>query len=227
MGPKTTTRINRRRFLGMALALPLAGWAASSPALALTAEERGWINEINRFLNSFRTLKGEFTQVSPRGRVSTGKVFIAKPGRMRFEYTPPHPLVIVSDGTWVAIRNKARDKVDYYPLSKTPLKLVLARNVDLLRDATVQRVEGREGYIVVTLKARDKSVPGSLLLIYDPQAKVLKQWTVIDPQGRRTTITLSQLQKDVPMEARLFRVKRPGEGGKRRRVRQNFSARRD
>ena len=224
MGAKRNIRAGRRRFLRFVLALSLMA-AALPSARALTAEERAQIEEINRFLNSFRTLKGDFTQVSPRGRVSTGKVFIAKPGRMRFEYTPPHPLVIVSDGTWVAIRNNAKDKVDYYPLSKTPLKLVLADRVDLLRDARVQRVENRDGYVLVTLQAQDKGVPGSLLLIYDPQARVLKQWTVIDPQGRRTTITLSQLERNVKMNPKLFRVKRPGEGP-RRRVRQNFSARR-
>ena len=225
MNPKPAN-FNRRGFLRLALALVMAG-IAFSPARALTAAERAQIDEINRFLNSFRTLKGDFTQVSPRGRVSTGRVFIAKPGRMRFEYTPPHPLVIVSDGTWVAIRNNAKDRVDYYPLSKTPLKLVLAKRVDLLRDATVLGVESREGYVLVTLQAKDKGVPGRLLLIYDPKEKVLKQWTVIDAQGRRTTITLSQLVKDVRMDARLFRVKRPGEGGKRRRVRQNFNLRRN
>ncbi len=225
MGSTTTRKLCRRRVLRLMTALSMMGMAIPV-ATALTPAERAQIGEINSFLNSFSTLKGDFTQVSPRGRVSTGRVFIAKPGRMRFEYTPPHPLVIVSDGTWVAIRNSAKDKVDYYPLSKTPLKLVLAKNVDLLRDARVQRVERREGYVVVTLTAQDKGVPGSLMLIYDPVAKVLRQWTVIDPQGRRTTITLSQLVKDVRMDKRLFRVKRPGDGPKRRRVRQNFNTRR-
>jgi outer membrane lipoprotein-sorting protein len=225
MGTASNSRAGRRHFLRLALALTMMAPLLPS-AMALTAEERAQIGEINRFLNSFHTLKGDFTQVSPRGRVSTGRVFIAKPGRMRFEYTPPHPLVIVSDGTWVAIRNNAKDKVDYYPLSKTPLKLVLAENVDLLRDANVQRVEKREGYVLVTLQAQDKGVPGSLLLVYDPAQKVLRQWTVIDPQGRRTTITLSQLERDVRLDARLFRVQRPGSGPKRRHVRQNFSARR-
>ena len=223
---QNTPLFSRRRIVAGAAAL-LALTVLATPALALSRQEIAQVREVNRFLNSFRTLSGDFTQFSPRGRVSTGRVFIAKPGRMRFEYTPPHPLVIVSDGTWVAIRNKRKNRVDFYPLSKTPLKLVLADRVDLLHDAKVQRVENRDGYTLITITAQDKGVPGQLLLVYDPEARVLKQWTVIDPQGRRTTISLSQLKFDTHMNPKLFRVKRPEEAGRRRgRVRQNFSARR-
>ncbi len=218
-----TFRHGRRWILGALCACALAPLAIA-PASALTARERALVSEVSQFFNSYRTLKGSFTQISPRGRVSTGRFFIAKPGRMRFEYTPPHPLVIVSDGTWVAIRNNARDKVDYYPLSKTPLKMVLAERVDLMRDAQVRRVEQKDGLLVITLKANDKSVPGFLQLIYDPQQRTLRQWIVVDGQGRRTTISLSELQMDTPMNDRIFRVKRPGEGPRRRRKKTNFNA---
>ncbi len=216
--------LDRRILLGALGAIALLPSLAAAPAQAMTATEKAQVREVSNFFNSFRTLQGSFTQISPRGRVSTGRFYIAKPGRMRFEYTPPHPLVIVSDGTWVAIRNNAKDKVDYYPLSKTPLKMVLASRVDLLRDAKVQKVEQKDGLLVITLKAHDKSVPGQLQLIYDPQQKALRQWMVIDAQGRRTTISLSELQKDVELNARLFKVKRPGSGPKRRSKKQNFSA---
>ena len=199
---------------------------ATISAHALTAEEAARVNEVSAFFNSYRTLQGSFTQISPRGRVSTGRFYIFKPGRMRFEYTPPHPLLIVSDGTWVAIRNKARDRVDFYPLSRTPLKMVLAERVDLMRDAQVTGVELSDGLLVITLKARDKSVPGFLQLVYDPQQKMLRQWMVVDAQGRRTTISLSELQMDAEMNDRLFVVPRPREGTRHRPKKQNFGARR-
>lgn len=221
----TDATSNRRHFLGALFACALIP-SGLATAHALTAQEKALVNEVSRFFNSYRTLQGSFTQISPRGRVSTGRFFIAKPGKMRFEYTPPHPLVIVSDGTWVAIRNNAKDKVDYYPLSKTPLKMVLAERVDLMRDAQVQKVEQKDGMLIVTLKARDKSVPGFLQLVYDPQQKVLRQWMVVDAQGRRTTISLSELQMNTKMNGKLFRVKRPGEGPMRRKKKTNFNARR-
>ena len=204
-----------------AIVCAVAVWAA--PASALTPPQARAVNDISRFFNSFRTMSGEFTQISPRGRVSTGKVYIAKPGRMRFEYSPPNPFVIVSDGTWVAVRNNARDTVDYYPLSKTPLRLVLAKRVDLARDAVIKKVERREGLVIVTLEDRDKMVPGHLVLIYDTGRKTLQQWIVVDGQGRRTTVSLSNLVMGKQLAGKLFHVARPGQG-KKVRKKVNFGA---
>ncbi len=221
-----TTHTRRTALLGLAALLAGAALVnATAPASALGQADAQAVAQVSRFFNSFKTMSGEFTQISPRGRVSTGKLIIAKPGRMRFEYTPPHPLVIVSDGTWVAIRNNAKDKVDYYPLSKTPLKMVLAERVDLMRDATVKKVQRQDGLLLITLQAKDKGVPGELLLVFDPQRNQLQQWTVIDPQGRRTTITLSSLSFNGRVNPKLFKVKRPGDGPRRRNVKQNFGAR--
>ena len=215
---------SRRQFMAIFTAFMFSVGLLNTPAAALTSQDKEAVARVSQFLNSFTTLSGDFTQISPRGRVSTGRVIIARPGKMRFEYTPPHPLVIVSDGTWVAVRNNAKDKVDYYPLSKTPLRMVLAERVDLLRDARVVKVERQDDLLLITLQAKDKGVPGHLLLVFDTRRNVLQQWTVIDPQGRRTTITLSALTFNEQVNPKLFRVKRPGEGPQRRKVKQNFSA---
>jgi outer membrane lipoprotein-sorting protein len=214
----------------MAAGLAVGLTPSAPPALArtLSPEERAAVDRISRFLNSFRTLKGEFTQISPRGRVSTGQLYIARPGRMRFEYARPVPLVIVSDGTWVAVRNKRRNSVDYFPLSRTPLRMILAKRVDLAREADIRRVERRDDLLIVTLKDREKTVDGHLVLVFDEKRNALQQWIVVDGQGRRTTVTLNSLQPDVKVSARLFRVKRPQEAefDRQMRKRTNFGARR-
>ncbi len=197
--------------------------AWSPKARAMTQQSAKAVREISDFFNGFRTLSGEFTQISPRGRVSTGKFYISKPGRMRFEYSPPNPFVIVSDGSWVAVRNNARDTVDYYPLSKTPLRMVLAKKVDLARDAIIHKVERREGLIIVTLEDRDQMVPGQLVLVYDTGRKTLQQWIVVDGQGRRTTVSLNNLSAGGRLAAKLFHVARPGMGPKVRK-KQNFTS---
>ena len=78
-------------------------------------------------------MKGEFTQVSPKGNVSAGVFYISKPGKMRFEYAPPNPFIIVSDGRWVTVKNNAKNKADQYPLSATPLNLMLSRSTSSRR----------------------------------------------------------------------------------------------
>jgi len=213
----------RRRAAMLAALLVLAALLSASVAHALGAKEARTVKQISDFFNGFRTLSGEFTQISPRGRVSTGKFYISKPGRMRFEYSPPNPFVIVSDGTWVAVRNNARDTVDYYPLSKTPLRMVLAKRVNLMRDAVIHKVEEREGLSIVTLEDRDKMVPGHLVLIYDNGRKTLQQWVVVDGQGRRTTVSLNRMRAGTKLSAKLFHVTRPGMG-KKKRAKTNFSS---
>lgn len=85
-------------------------------------------------------MKGQFTQTGPRGRVSSGVFYIVKPGRMRFEYAPPNPLLVVSDGSWLYVKNRKRNRVDHYPLTTTPLRLILDQKVNLFKETKIQSV---------------------------------------------------------------------------------------
>src|SRR5262249_24800148 len=144
----------------------------------LTPEQTAAINEIGSYINSFRTLQGEFTQTSPKGTVSKGVFYLSKPGKTRFEYSPPNPFIIVSDGDWVTIQNRAKDKADQYPLSQTPLRLVLSDNVDIYKEADIIGVEQDNGIVTVTLEDKKKLVPGHLVLTYDENRKALQQWII-------------------------------------------------
>ncbi len=185
----------------------LAAHAAADPALAEDRLEQ--IEKVSGFFNRFETLTGQFTQIGPRGNVSGGVFYVSKPGKMRFEYHPPSPYLIVSDGTWVIIQNKKNQRTDYYPLSVTPLKLVLSQKVDLANQARILDVANRDGWITLTLADKNRSVPGQLSLVYNEDKAAVEQWTIIDGEGRRTTITMSELATGGQHNEALFRVKRP------------------
>jgi outer membrane lipoprotein-sorting protein len=125
---------------------------------------------------------------------------------MRFEYAAPNPFVIVSDGTWVTIKNRKKEGADQYPLSQTPLRLVLNDDIDLLEEARVLDVESSGGFITLTIQDRKKSVPGHLILVYDESQKVLQQWIVVDGKGRRTTVELQNLVAGVKADPKLFHI---------------------
>lgn len=201
--------------LSRPVSLLLAAWlmvialASAASAAALDTNQRQIIDKISGYFNSLRTLKGEFTQISPRGRVSTGVFFISKPGKLRFEYAPPNPFLIVSDGTWLTVQNRARERMDQYPLSATPLNLVLSEKVDLAKEANIRSID-RDGDIArVALEDRDKMVPGHLVLSFNTANNTLIQWEVIDGQGRKTTIALSNIVAGVFADPALFRVVKP------------------
>jgi outer membrane lipoprotein-sorting protein len=179
------------------------------PALAtsLSPEAMSTIEEVSSYFNSFKTLQGEFTQVSPQGRVSAGVFFLSKPGRLRFEYAPPNPFLVVSDGSWVVIENRKQKTTDQYPLAATPLKLLLAEEINLLEQAEVKSVETSEGVSTIAVEDRNKLIPGRLVLVYDNNRKELSQWIVEDARGKRTTISLAKLEMGVDPDPKLFVVK--------------------
>jgi outer membrane lipoprotein-sorting protein len=184
---------------------PRAGLAEDS--ISLTPEQSEAVKEIGGYINSFREMQGEFTQVSPKGTVSKGVFYLSKPGKMRFEYAPPNPFIIVSDGTWVTIKNRAKDSADQYPLSQTPLRLVLGENVDIADEADILGVESNGGIVTVTLEDKKKLVPGHLIISYDKDHKTLQQWIVVDGHGRRTTVSLDKVVAGVEADPKLFTIK--------------------
>jgi outer membrane lipoprotein-sorting protein len=183
--------------------------AVAASAEELNERERGAIEQITSYFNAMRTLQGSFMQVGPKGHISTGEFHIAKPGRMRFEYSPPNPFVVVADGTWVTIKNNAKNTADQYPLAATPLRLVLAEQVDLLSEAKILEVEQSDGLTTVTLEDKEKLVPGHLVLIFDEERGELQQWIIVDGQGRRTTISLTDMVAGIDPDPGLFRVEVP------------------
>jgi outer membrane lipoprotein-sorting protein len=203
----TTKKFRRVRLAALAVALFVQGGIASA-GTALTEQQGALLDKVETYLNDMRNLKGEFTQVGPAGTISTGVFYISKPGKMRFEYAPPNPFLVVSDGRWVTVKNEAKNKADQYPVSATPLNLILAENVDL-QSAEVMSVEEKEGAVWVTIESKDKIVPGQLVLIYDLTQSTLQQWIVVDGQGRKTTVSIANVENTGSPDPMLFKVEVP------------------
>ena len=200
--------LTRRAFLGVAFAAVAALPAAAAEPLKLSPEQQTAVNAISDYLNSFKTLQGEFTQISPKGNMSQGVFYIAKPGKMRFEYAPPNPFLIVSDGTWLTIKNVKKEKGDQFPLSQTPLRLVLGDKVDIVKDTSVLDYQEQDGILTVTVEDKKNTLgSGQLTLVFDQTRKVLQQWIVTDGKGRKTTVSLENLQAGIEPDPKLFVVK--------------------
>lgn len=196
-----------RMVMAMSVLLSLAAPSFGAKAMQLNSEQADTVNRISEFINSFTTLQGDFTQVSPQGTVSKGKMFISKPGKMRFDYAAPNPFLIVSDGKWVTLKNRAKEKGDQFPLSATPLRLVVSSRVDLLRETNILDFEKSDGVASVLLEDKKGSVSGKIVLVFDENQNQLQQWVVIDGKGRKTTVTLDKLKMGVDVDPKLFVVK--------------------
>jgi outer membrane lipoprotein-sorting protein len=175
--------------------------AASAPApaqlLQFTPENRAEIERIDDYLNSIRTMKGGFVQIDPDGQVDQGTFALSKPGRMRFEYAPPASTLIVSDGTTVAVQNPKLRTVDKYPLSQTPLDLILGDRIDLLHNHSIVGAGRQQDQFIVKARSRGGNTQGNISLVFSEPGLELRQWTVIDNQGLSTTVALQNVQVGV------------------------------
>ncbi|PKQ13079.1 MAG: cell envelope biogenesis protein LolA [Alphaproteobacteria bacterium HGW-Alphaproteobacteria-1] len=169
-------------------------WAAM--ALPAAAEKLS-LGEISSYLNGLRTAQGQFTQVNEDGSVSTGRILLKRPGRVRFEYDPPESALVVADGDTVGIIDPRSNERQGYPLHRTPLKIILERNVNLGRAKMVT------GHVsdgtTTTVRAQDPDNPdyGSIDLVFTADPVELRQWIINDANGGRTTVILGDLAKDV------------------------------
>lgn len=194
-------------FGALALTVTAPRDARAAKDAQLEPAQMAVVQKVGDYFNKVTNLQGEFIQVGPRGHVSQGIFYLSKPGKLRFEYSAPNPFLIVSDGTWVIVNNRKRNKAEYYPLSATPLRLVLDKNVDLLDQARILHVQEDKESISVTLEDKDQLVAGQLTVVFDARSMELRQWVVIDGQGLQTTITLQGLKDDVSADPKLFEVK--------------------
>ncbi len=194
------------------LALSLLGASASITSVAiaktevikLNTDQKSAVKRLNDYINSFTSLKGEFVQISPRGAQTRGVVMIDKPGKMRFEYAAPNQLLVVSDGKWLSITNKKRDRGDQFPVNSTPLRLVVSPSIDLLVETDILAFEQTDGLTSVALKDKRSKLGGYIVLVYDETNNVLQQWIVVDGKGQRTTTQLSKLVTGVKLDAKMF-----------------------
>eukprot|EP01030_Chromulinospumella_sphaerica_P016428 gene16428-16244_t len=185
------SQLSRRAFLGLTLVAFSGLPALAGNPLKLTPEQEASVDGISDYMNSIKTMQGEFTQISPKGNESQGVFYISKPGKMRFEYAPPNPFLIVSDGTWLTIKNVKKEKGDQLPLSQTPLRLVLSNKVDIAKETNILDFQEQDGLVSVTLEDKKNTLgSGQLTLVYDKVKNALQQWIVIDGKGRKTTVGL-------------------------------------
>jgi outer membrane lipoprotein-sorting protein len=182
--------------------------AVGAPNAALAAEDADpatVLAQANAYFNGMTTLTGNFVQIGADGRRIGGKLTLAKPGRLRFDYDQPSPLEVVADGTSVAVRDRRLSTQDLYFIAQTPLKFLLREKIDLARDLSVTDVANDPGGIRIALE--DRSTLGGtskIQLFFDAEMKTLSQWRITDPQGYQTIVQLSNLQKGKAVDGMQF-----------------------
>ena len=165
------------------------------------------IQKANAYFNAATYMTGDFVQIGPDGKRSEGKIFVQRPGKLRFEYAPPATLEIVADGLSVAVHDRKTATKDIYFISQTPLKFLLKDQVDLRSDVKIIDVKSEPG--AVSILVEDKATFGGtsqIKLVFDPAKFTLKQWQVTDPQGYQTLVSLFNIDLSKKPDPNLFQI---------------------
>ena len=182
--------------------------AAPAPTPLIGEAQTQAVQRVNAYFNAITNLQGNFEQVDSGGKHTTGRFYVQRPGKLRFDYAPPSALRIVADGNSLAIEDSDLKTVEKYPLKSTPFRLLLADAVDLDRDARIVGVERDEGSLAITLEDKSGDAAGQIKLVFDTSSELkLKEWVIIDAQGLATTVTLNDVEPGRKVAADFFKSK--------------------
>ncbi len=177
----------------------------SPAALAeLSAQDKAQVARVEAYLNSLNSMQARFLQLDAGGGVAIGDVYMRRPGRMRFEYEPPAQILVVADGTWLVFRDNEIKETTRLPLFSTPVSVLLQEVISLSGDVTVTKVENDSKALRVTVVDTENPDEGSITLVFSDDPLQLRQWLVTDAQGAVTSISISNLQKNVALRNDLF-----------------------
>ncbi|MEL7490606.1 MAG: outer membrane lipoprotein carrier protein LolA [Pseudomonadota bacterium] len=189
---------------------PVATPGAEDEALVFDGlSDDAVVEKVRAYIQSIKTLEADFTQVAPSGGVSSGKLYLRRPGQLRFEYEPPAPLLIVATQGNVYVEDKDLETTDFYPIKKTPLRFLLSKQVEL-GDAEVVGVDRGADTVAVTFASTGEETEGELSVILQAPNFALEQWIVRDVQNGITVVSLSNLEEGGRFRNSLFKAPEAG-----------------
>jgi len=201
------------RFL-KALPLLLLVLAAGGPAAAeLSAAGKATLKRVEDYLNAVRTFQARFIQVSDNGGIAEGRIYMQRPGKMRIEYKPPVPLILVATGKLIIMYDRELDQTTHLPLSASPAAWLLGERLSIRDKVEITDVREAGGRVYVSLVEKGKAEKGSLNLVFLDGPLRLREWIVVDAQRRRTKVVLVDAEEGKKLDPRLFLFERPAKRG--------------
>ncbi len=177
-------------------------------AFALSAEEQASLSRITDYWNKVKTVEGQFSQVDTKKGQVTGTFYIKKPGKFRFDYDPPSPLTVVSDGYTVAVEDKKLETQDRYPLVETPLSILVDEDINLNRpDLKILSVKRADGAVSVHIQSLKKDAQGDIVLAFNEADLSLQYWVVRDAADITVTVRVSNVKLQGEISAEKFFIR--------------------
>lgn len=173
-------------------------------ATKLSIEDRKDILRIETYLNEIKSLRAGFLQVSSNGNVATGNLLMLRPGKIRFEYDPPSPILLIADGVYLRYIDKELEQVTHLWLENTPIWFLVKEDIKLAGDITLTKLSRGSNILIATLTKSKEPEKGAITLIFSDKPLLLKKWMITDAQGIKTTVTLNNSERAITIDPSLF-----------------------
>ena len=202
-----------RKRLAASFATLLLTAAATAPAtagnLALSDTDRADLSRIETYLNDLGTMQARFVQANPDGSHSEGTMYLQRPGKLRFEYDPPDPYLIIAYGKWFIYVDKELEEATYLPVDKTPAYFIVKKDIRFSGKLRVASFQNANKVFRVEVEQVDEPDSGRVMMVFTDAPLQLRKWQVIDSQGNLTDTTLINPNFDVPLNEDLFEYDGP------------------
>ena len=181
------------RVLTIVLATGLSGFAGQ--VLAADAKvDPAVVDRAIAYLNGLRSLEARFVQRDQTGAQWTGKFWLMRPGRIRFEYDAPEGDVIWSGGGLVKHFDARLETVTHMPRSATPAWFLLDDKVEVGDDVEILATVVQDGRYFVTAAQKDDLIGGRITLAFQAAPERILGWAILDDSGSVTQVELVDLK---------------------------------
>jgi outer membrane lipoprotein-sorting protein len=183
------------------------GWAIAH--YEVKPEDRPYLEKIEKYLSGITTVNADFVQVEPNGNISSGKFYMQRPGRMRMEYNPPNPVLLVTNGNALVYYDKSLQQVTNIPLSSTLVGFLTRPQIRFDSSVKIVDFTRKPGSLRLTLVQTARPKDGLLTLEFQDDPLKIRNMVVTDSAGQITTVSLNNAQFDVPVDQKLFVFRDP------------------
>ena len=185
--------------------------ANGTTGIALDEKQTELVKTVSGYFAKLDGLQGAFVQTGADNKKLKGKFFVKRPGKFRFDYALPSKQIIISDGEYLAIQDLDLNNEDRVALDQTPFRLLLRKDVDLLRDARIMEVQQAEDLIVLAIQDKSPDTPGRIkIFLATKPALELKEWVTSDAQGLDTRVQVSDVELTDKIDDKLFKIQQLG-----------------
>ena len=162
------------------------------------------VGDAEDWFNKISTMQADFIQVASDGSTASGVIHLRRPHQMKIVYDLEEPLILLTTRIWIHVDRPNDRTVTSYPISETPLSLLLKKEVRLRSDAFTTSSNVENGIVRVLLAKETGEAAGELTLEFTEKPFVLRKWTIRDAADVTTTVTLQNMRFGHQYENRMF-----------------------